>query len=1440
MSFTRRDALYVDGVDRVDQVDWVEFPRARLVSTSSTKSTLSTPALVSRRARLIAVSSAIIAACFILACSGGTAPPPAPTVAVARVIRGQMSVSRAGTAAQVVEPVRVEREAAVATADDGRGSVRLDGGAFLLLDRSTELRVDLTKAVLARGRAWVDASSSEETTVETSHGSIAASEATFAVAVTEAETRVYCGSGEVTFRTGQGSGRLQQGESLVMTGRGAPTPEPEQLWDDWTGGLADPTTRTRGQPTAVGFLAGRQLGSFGQARLPLPVRGHDVAAAIEGDLAVTRVTQTFFNARSETLEAEYVIRLPEGAIVSGFAVDQGNGFVESAINSLATNNGYELAWGSADNHSSSLAYDGPGRLRARIYPVSPGATVRVRLDYIEWLDRRGDMRTYVYPMGSGGEPVLLGELTLEIDISKARAGGTRAGMGARVEGRRVVLGRSDFRPRSDFYLDLFDEPAEEPADGDAATAYVVNAPRGQGPNEAAEGEQQYVLVDVPTPERAGEAPTEANTPLDLVVVVDVSGATDPEDLELSRSVVEAVMRQLTPADRVALLLADVTAHAPEDVPAEMRQLDAAQREQLLGSLARVDLGGATDLGTVLRQAAELVSGRPRGAVLYLGDGYPTTGGLDATNIRASLALITAPPRFFALGIGDDANIGLLEALFGRQARVVRERTEASRAIMELLAEAARPTLRGVSVDLGATVERVFPGAPITVPAGAHLRLVGRLEGPLPEQIRLTGTLDGLSVERTYRLERRDIDDRGDIRRRWAASRLAELLDEDAGREALVDLGIRFDIVTPWTTLVVGGVKGNTCPPIEGFDHDPLEFAYGMGGGSPGVVAIDLAGETQGWRRRARRLDVVAQAQPESTWTSRVGPPPSGPAGGGGTAAAASEEGLARAAAGRALALGERGPRGCYERRLSVRPDLAGQIGVTVEVAGDGAVRNVGIASNTLYDSELQECVVTEVRGIRFPSTGYTKTVSVTHSYVFEVPTREIGVRSQCSDASRQVLEVRRALWRERLAANPGVEGALTVWREASAQCELSDWRARRTLLTMMLGHVGGVPEQIRLYQAFGPSSPVSDFLIRAILRNVRTPLDVQAVRFGLGFEVPVDWGYFTTLWYRNPAPRARLALVRRWLEAVPKEMDLRIRLLALLEELGELPEARRVAHELRADPLADARVRTAVGEFWLRQENEAEARRVFSEIVEHASLDPWARHRLGDLYRAHGWNDDAYREYETLARLRPDDSSVMLLLARAAAGAGRMDEALRLEQRLSESVAPDVYEGVAAFARLWTTVRITRLKTETTDPEVRAALERRERASGALRDPPALLVTLTWDHPDDYPELWLRYPGVPDEDETERAPLLGSPFGIEAVRIAEREEGDYLFEVRRTDRDELRDTTARLMIVIAPGTDDEQVVQQDVRLTREERTLRFRLTAAGALEAVPVPRPRTP
>ena len=185
-----------------------------------------------------------------------------------------------------------------------------------------------------------------------------------------------------------------------------------------------------------------------------------------------------------------------------------------------------------------------------------------------------------------------------------------------------------------------------------------------------------------------------------------------------------------------------------------------------------------------------------------------------------------------------------------------------------------------------------------------------------------------------------------------------------------------------------------------------------------------------------------------------------------------------------------------------------------------------------------------------------------------------------------------------------------------------------------------------LYRGLGGDASVRAHLRRAILAGLRTPDEVALVRTALGLDASLQWEVFSRLWKRAANADAKLTLVRRWLEVVPEEMDLRLRLLALLEETGRLSEAQELAHDLRADPLADARTRTAVGEFWLRQEDEKEARRVFSEIVERTPYDPWARRRLGDLYRAHDWFDDAYREYRALARLRPDDAGVLVLLAR--------------------------------------------------------------------------------------------------------------------------------------------------------------------------------------------------
>ncbi len=1353
-------------------------------------------------------------------------PPPRPTVAVAEPIRRGVSLESQGQTTAIEGLERVEEGACVTTAAGGRASIRIDNGAWLLLDQATEVRPELAGLNLTRGRVWVDTSTAEETTVETAKGTITASGAAFSVTLTESAAEIYCGSGELTYRSGSVGGRLQQGESITLASSGDPQPRPESLWDDWTGGLADPAARLTSEPAAVGELAGRRLDARGQARLPVPVRAHDVNVTIRGDLAVTEVVQTFFNARSDVLEAEYTIRLPREAIVTGFAISHGRqDYVDSTVGPLAMV-GEEPAWRSGPVAPSALTHDGPERLRARLYPLAPGATVRVRLTYAQWLERRENgMRTYVYPMGVEGTPPLLGELTLTADLSDAGATSVRAGMGAQVEARRVVLRRSDFRPRADFYLDLIER--RDGAGGATAQAYVVDV----GASERSEGgeasEEAYVLFDIPTAVIDGSgsdggSASEEQVPLELVLLVDVSGGTDLEHLELARAIVEAALRQLAPTDRVALLLADVTGHAPEDFHAPspppagegLREASEATRESILEALARASLGGATDLARSLSDAAVLVAGRPRGAVLYIGDGEPSTGMLDATAIRSSLAAIESPPRFFALGVGEGSNIGLLRSLFGDGADPVLERTEASRLVMQLLAEASQPTLRGVHAELGPTVERIYPSTFITLPAGRNLRLVGRLNGDVPESITVRGQRDGQPFEQVLPVVARREDDGGYVRRRWAAQRFAELLDQGARHDLLLNLAARFDIVTPWTALVVGGARGVPYGPLRGFDRNPAEVAWQLGGGT--AAPSSHSGRSQ---------PVLAL---ESTWTPRVSDEAasiSAPIGGDG--------GIARAAVARAIVEGERAPRACYERRLLARPELSGEVTVRVAVDGLGAVREVSVTASTLRDRRVERCLLSEVRGISFPNTGATVEVTTTHRFVFAMPTSELGARRQCSRASRKPLRQRRALWAERLALRSGLDGALGVYREADQKCELGSWMARRTLLAMMLRHAGNLAQRIRLYQFFGAGTSVAAFLKREILRTVHTPEQMVAVRVGLGLEVAVEWSVFSGAWNEDPSNEARLLLVRRWLEAVPFDVDLRLRLLRLLEQTGSVAEARRRARELAADPLCDASARAELAEFWIRQDEIVEARRALTGIVEHTPLDPWAHRRVGDLCLAFGWGEGAYREYETLARLRPADPDVTLLLARAAAASGRIDEALRLEQRLSETVSPSADRGAAAFARLWTAVHLARLQEGAETAEVRAAIARRQRASGVLRDRPLLFATLTWDHPDRRPELFVRYPSATADDLWSRVPLRGGHFGIEALRVRDHDPGTYHFEVRRPAGTQ-REIEARLLVVSMPGTSDQHIAEVPISLSSGDQSVRFRLTDTGELESTPV------
>ncbi|MGE0784566.1 MAG: TonB family protein [Sandaracinaceae bacterium] len=1528
--------------------------------------------------------------------------------------------------AQLVDADGAERDSAVVsrislgetvrTPAGGLARLSLDAGPRLLLDDETDVALlDGASVRLEAGRVFAEASAAEQLEIVTATGSLRASDASLSLRVEDGAAHLYVIRGEVAFTHGDERGIAISGEELALS-EASVTRTASVLWQDWTGGLARPGPSDASGPEGVGLLEARVPDEVGQARWPLVVRRLDVRVRIENDLAITEVDQLFFNPASEMVEGLYRVRVPEGAVLQRFSVDREDRLVDGYVRERAqARQAYEAqVYRGSQEDPALLEWDAPGAYRARIYPIRPGQTRRIVIRYAEWLGRpsrsgEGDPtpRLYRYPMGGGARAPHIQEFSLSADVADAGAERVRAGMGATVEEGAVRIRRSDFVPRSDFWLELVGPAATTQTAWRAPHEPPPRAPDARAiPNEADERDYFYLPLVLPT----SLATSESDVPLDVVVIADVSAATDRTHLELGRAVAESLTAQLRPTDRVAVLSADLTIRSVIDgeEPA-LHEATPEHVEALLDGLARVPAGGATDLGEAIAAAAGLLDPSRHGAVIYVGDGAPTVGELRADGLLERLGRLPEPVRLYAVAVGSDANLELLETLTrgGGLAMRVEERAEAADAALRVLAHAVRPIAHHVEVVLGDAIENSYPRRPMDAVLGEVFPVVGRVRDTLPTEVTVRGTIAGEAFEETIAISPQDTRESTDLRLRWAQERLRQMLLEGAGREEVAELGTRYGLITPFTSYYVPSqselnrmgpyalqwidqpllrignrrpspvVEGTIaialgpfalmgCNSLSGSDEAAsapaaeFEMAEEDTSRGEGMMAREQAapgGTAANSATTAPTPSTIAPATPADGPPAEVvpmaEPSPDEPAaramdraadvgvmgaldatdddgefgenvalgndpmdaigalmgdqigdnfgngglglrgtgrGGGGEgegtiglgnlgtighgAGGGSASGYGRGAGGDTgyggglrgrsagvprVRTGEADVRGalsrevirriirrhinevrfCYEQELNQRPDLAGRVSIAFIISPTGSVQSSSVASSTLGDARVEQCIAQAVQRWQFPQPDGGGIVGVNYPFVLDyegsgggdialggparndaseaqIVTRIVHVqdaaaheRRRCSDAAALPLSDRTALWRERLGAQSNASAWIQTYRDAARECEATAWRDRRALLEVILSRAGSVDGMLNVYRLLDDSAARA-FVRAQVLRRVRTPEDLRAVRNSFGLGSGVDQSLVEQILERAPNDAAKIRALRRLSVQYPDSFELKLRLLSMLERTDRDSEAKRLADQMRADPLADPGVRTAIGEMFLRMERPEEARRVFSEIVEFAPLDELARRRLGDLYRAHGWFEDAYRQYQTLSEIRPDDASVLLLLAQAAAGAGRVDEALRLEQRLMQTAQPGESTGVARTALLWSSVRFARLRSEARaagDEERLDQLRRRMNRAGVLREAHPLRATLVWSHPDAQVALWAGFPGL-----SPTRPMDITPeYGIEAFDLEEQEDGVYTLEVRRTaSDDDLNEVRAQLVVVWNEGGEDEQIQITDL------------------------------
>jgi tetratricopeptide (TPR) repeat protein len=1097
----------------------------------------------------------------------------------------------------------------ITTGQDGRGRIRLDDGTTVVLDRSTSISATPTGVALEAGRIFVQGGVAARTEVTAGPSATVVASSALAFARSGSDVRIYCANGEAVVRAGSKQERVRGGETAAANAN-ALTVAPEKAFDDWTGGMAKPWGAGGRPRGAIGELWGRLSSTTDEAGSPLAIRSHEVEARIEGESAITRVVTTYFNGGSFPVRGDFRMAIPQGGIVSRFALQRGESIEEGAV------------WAGRDGDDASLPrleWAGAGWVRGAVPSIGAGDTVAVIVEYVEWLSAKAGKMSYRYPMVTEGAPPLVGELRIRVDASGAHPSSIAVGSGARVEGAVVELRRADARPEADLVVEL-EVPALTP---DHAIAYVASAGAGD------RGSDPYVLVRT-------ELPAEAQSPgVTLAIVLDTSWSMAPALLDAERALIEALIAGLGAHDRVAVLAADQHVHPVG--PEGLAPIDEPRRKAIREGLAKLRPGGASDFGAALEHAADALPADSSGAmVVYVGDGWPTVGDPDFEAVRARLARRAGGvPRLGAVAVGPVSNRFGLAALVRGSGPVIEiaDRGDAASAAVTLLAGALEPAVDGVELDLGPTIDRVYPRGAHSVSARDTAFAVGRVRGGLPQSVVLRYRQKGRLIERVQRLELGHAIKAGDVRRRWAAARVEDIVLRGESVEGATDIAVRAQLLTPWTGWYIGGGGTVASTPM-----------------SARVLDLSLPGVA--W---AARL-----ATPATHTGALLEPVDSSP-----KVAEDDFHALIQIYAKRTLDQSMAGVRRCRDTRATVRPEISGTLRVRLTLDGAGHASHVSVQAVRAIDDDgpLDRCVQNLIEATPFFDSGTKTSVNIQHDLV--LPPARGSERRKCSATSFLPLPLRRGIWRERLKnAQP-----IDVYIKAKQGCELSIWADQRALLELLLEVVTDGPERIRLAAKLEENgeSDAATHLRRAAISRASSTAELDQVRAALIGEEPKPGLVFEKQFKAAANNEDRLAVVRRFLKLSPHDGLLRRSLFALLEAVGQKDPLLQAVLDARDDPFADAGLLADGASALRRMGRDEEGQRAFGELVERAPNDPYARAYVGDRLRDEGLFDEATAAYEALALLLPGNPAATLRLALAHAGAGRLDVATRVLDRVAQT-----------------------------------------------------------------------------------------------------------------------------------------------------------------------------
>jgi hypothetical protein len=504
-------------------------------------------------------------------------------------------------------------------------------------------------------------------------------------------------------------------------------------------------------------------GESGKTRLALEKVA--ISATTTGDVAETTVEHVFRNDANAVLEGTFRFPLPEGAILTGLAMEIDGKLSEGElVERDKARKTYEQVVDQMLD-PALLEWENAQTFKLRVFPIEPQKTKRVVLRFVAPLHRTNDGLYFAFRPPASDAALSTERVSVVVDGHKVTASSPRAS-----SGEVLVLINDGSAP------DVVTETAKDGA---------------------------YWFAHV-RPSFANAAPVPPKSPIALIVLCDRSRSM-LEVRALQTRMLGLLLDKLGESDRFTVITGDVSTRSL----GVLRGVDAESKTAARAFVDGLEPDGASDVAGLVGSARDAIAGaRSAGlepVVVYIGDGNATWGETRSSELERLAREATSGASMHVVVLGKSADEQAARALAaGAHGRILRPKTEpdAERATSDILA--ARGLRRIDDAKLvGADGLEVPSMIPSTIYDGDEVGIAIRAVSgrPAPSEVRLVGMENGKEISQPIALS--GARPARHVAQRWAKAKI-DLFerDGDAHKDEIVQTSLDHGVMSRYTSFLV--------------------------------------------------------------------------------------------------------------------------------------------------------------------------------------------------------------------------------------------------------------------------------------------------------------------------------------------------------------------------------------------------------------------------------------------------------------------------------------------------------------------------------------------------------------------------------------------------------------------------------------------------------------